>query len=74
IEGHTDSDGSNEYNQSLSESRAQSVRQILLDGGIPSERIEIKGYGESKPIADNDTSAGKAQNRRVEIVLLPTKQ
>ena len=73
IEGHTDSDGSNEYNLSLSESRAESVRKILLDGGIPSERVDIKGYGESKPIADNDTAAGKAQNRRVEIVLMPMK-
>lgn len=74
IEGHTDADGSNEYNQYLSEARAQSVRKIFLDGGIPAERIEIKGYGESKPIADNDTSAGKAQNRRVEIVLVPVNQ
>ena len=74
IEGHTDSDGSSEYNLSLSESRAQSVQKILLAGGIAAERMDIKGYGESKPIADNDTPAGKAQNRRVEIVLVPTKQ
>jgi outer membrane protein OmpA-like peptidoglycan-associated protein len=74
IEGHTDSVGSNEYNLSLSESRAQSVQKILLAGGIAAERMEIKGYGESKPIADNDTPAGQAQNRRVEIVLVPTKQ
>jgi outer membrane protein OmpA-like peptidoglycan-associated protein len=74
IEGHTDSIGSNEYNLSLSESRAQSVQKILLDGGIAAERMEIKGYGESKPIADNATPSGQAQNRRVEIVLIPTKQ
>ncbi|QPD05217.1 MAG: putative Cell envelope biogenesis protein OmpA [Candidatus Nitrospira kreftii] len=74
IEGHTDSIGSNEYNLSLSESRAQSVQKILLDGGIAAERMDIKGYGESKPIADNDTPSGQAQNRRVEIVLVPTKQ
>lgn len=74
IEGHTDSDGPNEYNLSLSESRAQSVQKILLAGGIAAERMEIKGYGESKPIADNDTPAGKAQNRRVEIVLVPAKR
>mgnify|MGYP001157465509 CR=1 FL=1 len=74
IEGHTDSIGSNEYNLSLSESRAQSVQQILLDGGIAAERMEIKGYGESKPIADNATPSGQAQNRRVEIVLIPIKQ
>ncbi len=74
IEGHTDSDGSNEYNLSLSEARAQSVHKILLAGGIAADRMDIKGYGKSKPIADNETSAGKAQNRRVEIVLVPTKQ
>jgi outer membrane protein OmpA-like peptidoglycan-associated protein len=74
IEGHTDSIGSNEYNLSLSESRAQSVQKILLGGGIAAERMEIKGYGESKPIADNETPSGQAQNRRVEIVLVPTKE
>ena len=74
IEGHTDSDGPNEYNLSLSESRAESVKKILLAGEIAAERMEIKGYGESKPIADNSTPAGKAQNRRVEIVLVPMKQ
>lgn len=72
IEGHTDSDGPNEYNLSLSESRAESVKKILLAGEVGAERMEIKGYGESKPIADNSTPAGKAQNRRVEIVLVPT--
>ena len=74
IEGHTDSDGSSEYNLSLSESRAQSVQKILLDGGIAAERMDIMGYGESKPIADNSTASGKAQNRRVEIVLVPSRQ
>jgi len=74
IEGHTDSDGPNEYNLSLSESRAESVQKILLAGGIAAERMEIKGFGESKPIAGNSTPAGKAQNRRVEIVIVPTKQ
>lgn len=71
IEGHTDSDGTNEYNLSLSELRAQSVHEILLAGGIAVERMKTKGYGETHPIADNGTSAGKAQNRRVEIVLEP---
>lgn len=74
IEGHTDSDGTSEYNLSLSELRAQSVKQILLDGGIAAERMTIKAYGETQPIADNGTSAGKAQNRRVEIVLEPMKK
>lgn len=73
IEGHTDSDGSSEYNLSLSEARARSVERILLGGGVAPERMETKGFGESKPIADNRTAAGKAQNRRVEIVLMPTR-
>jgi len=70
IEGHTDSDGANEYNLSLSELRAQSVHEILFAGGIAAERMTIKGYGETKPITDNSTRTGKAQNRRVEIVVL----
>lgn len=73
IEGHTDSDGSSESNQALSELRAESVRKIFLMGGIPEERMEVKGYGESNPIADNNTPLGKAQNRRVEIVLVPAR-
>lgn len=73
IEGHTDSDGKREHNLSLSELRAQSVQKILVDGGIAGERMEIKGYGSHRPIADNSTPAGKAQNRRVEILLTPTK-
>jgi len=74
IEGHTDSDGPNEYNLTLSEQRAQSVRSILLAGGIAPERIETKGYGHTHPVASNETATGKAQNRRVEIVLQSTKQ
>lgn len=74
IEGYTDSDGASEYNLSLSELRAQSVQKILLAGGIAEERLTIKGYGQTKPIADNSTAAGKAQNRRVEIVLESAKQ
>lgn len=73
IEGHTDSDGSTESNLLLSESRARSVERILLSEGIPAERMEVKGYGKSNPIADNSTPAGKAQNRRVEIVLVPAR-
>lgn len=74
IEGHTDSDGPSEYNLILSEQRAQSVRSILLAGGIAPERIETKGYGQDRPVAPNSTAAGKAQNRRVEIVLQTTKE
>lgn len=74
IEGHTDSDGPSEYNLILSEQRAQSVRSILLAGGIAPERIETKGYGQDRPVAPNSTATGKAQNRRVEIVLQTTKK
>ncbi|HEX7182523.1 MAG TPA: OmpA family protein [Thermoanaerobaculia bacterium] len=69
IEGHTDSDGSNEYNLELSRLRAEAVRSVLVSGGVPADRIETQGYGETRPIASNGTSAGKAQNRRVEVVV-----
>jgi len=69
VEGHTDSDGSNEYNLQLSRLRAQSVRSALVEGGVSPDRIEAQGYGETRPVATNGTAAGKAQNRRVELVL-----
>ena len=69
VEGHTDSDGTDEYNLKLSNLRAESVRSILVAGGISPDRVESHGYGETRPVAPNTTAAGKAQNRRVEIVL-----
>ena len=69
IEGHTDSTGSDSYNQLLSERRAASVAEVLLAQGVAFERIAAEGYGESRPVASNDTAAGRAQNRRVEISL-----
>lgn len=69
IEGHTDSQGSESYNQGLSERRAQSVHDYLVDRGMADERLHYVGYGESRPIADNRTKAGRQQNRRVEISL-----
>ena len=69
IEGHTDSDGSASYNLRLSELRAQSVRSVLVSGGVDPAGIETHGYGVTRPIASNATPDGKAQNRRVEIVL-----
>jgi len=67
IEGHTDSDGTDEYNQDLSQRRTQAVKDYLMSKGIMESRLVAIGYGESKPIADNKTSAGKAKNRRVEL-------
>jgi outer membrane protein OmpA-like peptidoglycan-associated protein len=65
IEGHTDSTGPAAYNQSLSERRAKSVADYLMEHGVNSSRLQWKGYGASQPIADNTTSEGRAQNRRV---------
>lgn len=71
IAGHTDSQGSNSFNQGLSERRANSVAQYLLAKQVMGERIESVGFGEQHPIADNATAAGRAQNRRVELSLIP---
>ena len=70
VEGHTDSVGSAKTNQSLSESRANSVRDFLIGKGISSSRLSAVGYGEDKPIASNKTRTGRSQNRRVEINLV----
>ncbi|MBE0390729.1 OmpA family protein [Flavobacterium sp. PL002] len=70
IEGHTDSDGSNELNQTLSENRAAAVRNYLVEKGINTDRLKSTGYGETKPIASNKTAKGKAENRRVEVSLI----
>lgn len=69
VEGFADSTGDAQYNQQLSERRATAVRQALQDMGIASNRIAVRGYGESYPIASNDTSTNRQLNRRVEIVL-----
>jgi outer membrane protein OmpA-like peptidoglycan-associated protein len=69
VEGHTDSVGSDEYNQELSEHRAQSVREYFVQQGIASGAIEARGFGKTEPIASNDTAEGRQQNRRVELVL-----
>ena len=69
--GHTDSDGSAEFNQDLSQRRAQAVSSVLLNGGVSATRIRSLGAGESQPIASNLTAAGKQQNRRVEIIITP---
>lgn len=69
IVGHTDNSGAAEHNQDLSERRANSVADVLLDNGVAFERIQTTGRGEDQPIASNLTDEGKAQNRRVEIVI-----
>ncbi|WP_168013072.1 OmpA family protein [Halomonas salinarum] len=67
LEGHTDSIGSDSYNKELSQERANSVRAFLASEGIDTERMKAIGYGEEQPIATNDTAAGRAENRRVEL-------
>jgi outer membrane protein OmpA-like peptidoglycan-associated protein len=70
IEGHTDSDGSNQLNQTLSENRAAAVKNYLIEKGIAAERLKSTGFGETKPIDTNKTAKGKANNRRVEVSLI----
>lgn len=72
VEGHTDDVGDDEYNQKLSEGRAKAVKEYLLQNeGLAGFKIETKGYGKTRPIAPNTTEAGREQNRRVEILVLP---
>ena len=70
IEGHTDSQGSDAYNLKLSDERAASVKEYLIEQGLPATRLSSEGFGESKPVATNATAAGRQQNRRVEISLI----
>ena len=70
VEGHTDSDGSNALNQTLSENRAAAVKNYLVENGIEAGRLRSTGFGETKPIATNKTAKGKAENRRVEVTLI----
>ena len=69
IEGHTDSQGNEDYNQKLSSSRANSVKRYLVGKGVAENRIKAVGYGEIRPIADNKTSQGREKNRRVEFII-----
>jgi len=70
IEGHTDSDGKDVANQTLSENRAAAVKNYLVENGINASRLTSAGFGETKPIDSNKTKAGKANNRRVEVKLV----
>lgn len=74
VEGHTDSTGTAQYNQQLSESRAWSVSNHLARQGVDTRRLTVIGYGESQPIASNDTVNGRQQNRRVELRIVPNRQ
>lgn len=73
IAGHTDSTGSAEFNQRLSENRAYAVRSYLASRGVTPERMYAVGYGQTRPIASNATAQGRAQNRRVEIIVIPNQ-
>lgn len=73
IEGHTDSTGSASFNQTLSENRADSVRSYMAQRGVESNRLIAVGYGASRPVADNSTPQGRAQNRRVEVLIVPAQ-
>jgi outer membrane protein OmpA-like peptidoglycan-associated protein len=67
VEGHTDNKASDQYNLGLSQRRAESVRSYLVKGGIAASRLTAKGYGKTKPVADNATEDGRAKNRRVDL-------
>jgi outer membrane protein OmpA-like peptidoglycan-associated protein len=72
IEGHTDAHGSDEQNQKLSQERAESVRQYMINAmRIPTYRLIATGYGETRPVSSNETEAGRARNRRTDIVIRP---
>ena len=74
VYGHTDSTGSDAYKQTLSENRARTVANYLISRGVPAARIRSPGFGETMPVADNATEAGRTKNRRVEIKIVPVTQ
>ena len=74
VVGHTDSTGSEEYNQSLSERRADSARTFLIGAGLESNRVTAMGRGELEPVADNETEAGRQDNRRVEVAIFASEE
>ncbi len=74
VEGHTDSTGKPEYNQKLSERRADAVRDLLVRDKVPSSRLSVMGYGESDPVGDNSTPEGRQANRRVQLEIRPNEK
>lgn len=73
IVGHTDATGSDGYNQNLSERRAMSAARYLAEQGIPMDRIQVEGLGETEPVADNSTASGRSANRRVEVAIFASE-
>lgn len=73
VDGHTDATGTAEYNQWLSEKRAESVKNYITNHGIEARRITTNGFGQAKPVAPNTTKEGRQQNRRVEVTIVPKK-
>ena len=74
VEGHTDDRGNDASNMDLSERRANSVKKFMLDNGLEAGRLSAKGFGETKPIVSNKTRKGRAQNRRVDFIILDPAQ
>lgn len=74
VQGHTDDTGSEEFNQNLSQMRADAVRKWLIESGVPAEKLIAKGYGYSRPVGDNRVKTGRQANRRVELVVLERKK
>lgn len=74
VEGHTDSTGSAEFNQTLSVNRAEAVKRFLQSNSVDQRRLTTIGYGESSPVADNSSETGRAQNRRVELRIVPNTE
>lgn len=74
IVGHTDSQGSDSYNQGLSERRSIAAKNFLVSQGVPADRVRTEGLGESEPVASNDTDAGRSQNRRVEVAIFASEE
>lgn len=74
VQGHTSSEGGDDYNQQLSEDRANAVRDYMIRRGIDGGRLTARGYGSSQPKADNDTEAGRKQNRRIELVVINAEE
>lgn len=74
VQGHTDPTGSDAYNQNLSQRRAQAITQVLVANNVSPSRLRAVGYGESRPVASNDSAQGRQLNRRVQIVIRPNQQ